>query len=199
MSAFSSPKKKILSASLLLLAALLTVIVVVKLTGDTLSAYISNGIVGAAASKGVDKTSILQRPWELLLNALHHIHTARKWLFVWTCAIVAVGAAVTRYWTKGTKYIVPIQLGIAAAGLIYSSHPLRRQLLGGTFADGLSIDLIVVAYLVALLVVVRYLTSTMAFGKREWDPQENSFLSRLPNWHPRLPQLAARIRTAFCI
>ncbi len=66
----------------------------------------------------------------------------------------------------------PYWLGIAAAGLIYSSHPLRRQLLGGTFADGLSIDLIVVTYLVALLVVVRYLTSTMAFGRREWDPRE---------------------------
>jgi hypothetical protein len=169
---FLARKQKILAAGLFLAATLLTIVVVVRLTGDTLSAYVSNGIVGAAASKGVDKTSILQRPWSMFFNALHLVRTGGKWLLLWTCAIIVTGAALARYWQKGIKYIVPLQLGIAAAGFVYSSHALRQQLLAGTFVNVLSIALIVVNYLVALLVVVRYLNSTMALGKREWDARE---------------------------
>ena len=157
---FLARKKKILTVGLLLLAALLTVVVVVKLTGDTVSAYISNGIVGAAASKGVDKASIFQRPWSLFFNALHHIHTARKWLLVWTCAIVAAWALpLHAIGPGGPSTSFPYNSAFRRPVLyLLHPHPLRRQLLGGTFADGLSIDLIVVTNLVALLVVVRYLT-----------------------------------------
>jgi hypothetical protein len=169
---FLARKKRFLAAALFLLMTAMTVLVVVRLTGDSLAAYFSNSIVGAASSKGVGKLSILMRPWLLFSHALHLMHTAGKWILLWICSIVAAGAAITRYWRKATKHIVPIQLGIAAIGFAYSSHALRGQLLTGTLVDVLSIALIVANYLVALLVVLRYLSSTKALGSRDWDVRE---------------------------
>ena len=169
---FLAQKKKTLVAGLFLLAATLTVLVVVKLTGNSLSAYASNSIVGAAASKGVGKTSLLLRPWLLFSNALHLMRIGKKWILVSILAMVAAGAIVARFFPKAVRFIVPIQLGIAAAGFAYSSHALRGQLLTGTLIDALSITLIVVNYLVALLVVVRYLNSTKRLGRHEWDARE---------------------------
>jgi hypothetical protein len=146
--------------------------VVVKLTGDTLSAYASNGIVGAAASKGVGTTSIFLRPWLLLSNALHHMRTGGKWILLWIFGGLAASAVIARYWPRRANYIVLMQLGIAAIAFACSSHALRRQLLTGTLVDVLSIALIVVNYLVALLVAIRYLNSATGLGTHEWDARE---------------------------
>jgi hypothetical protein len=176
---FLVPRKRPAILALFLLTAALTIVVVVRFTGDSLSAYASNSILGAAATKGVGRTSILARPWELFTNALHLMRSGGKWILLWVIAIVAAGAAIARYWKKGVKYIVPLQLGIAATGFVYASHALRSQLLTGTFVAVLTTLYIVANFLLGLFVVARYLSSADGFGRSKWDARETLVLVTL--------------------
>jgi hypothetical protein len=167
---FLARTRKLIVASLFVVAAGLTVILVVKLTGDSLSDYASNSIIKAAGAKG-GTHSILAAPFLLFRNAREMFH-GRRWLFLWLVAIVAAGALIQRYWKNGTKYLVVLQLGMAAAAFALCSHYRQEQLMSGALISFLDVFLIVVNYLLLPLVVVRFLISRMGHGKRAWDPRE---------------------------
>jgi hypothetical protein len=169
---FLVKRRRLLTTVLFLITAALTFVVIVKLTGDSFSAYVSNSIIEAAGAKGVGRTSILARPWELFANALRLLRTGHKSILLWICILTAASAAIARYRPNLARFLVPIQLAFAAASLLYVSHVVRMQLLTGTFVNALLHTLIVVNYLLAPVVAVRFLRSMKVFGAHPWDPRE---------------------------
>jgi hypothetical protein len=167
-------KRKLILVSLFIVAAALTVIFVVKLTGDSFSDYVSNSVIKAAGAKG-GTGNILTAPFRLFRNALQMFH-GRRWIFLWIVAIVAAAALIQRYWKKGVRYVVLVQLGIAGAAVAFSSHQHREQLLSGAFVFFLSMFLIVVNYLLLPIVSTRALVSRIGDGKFKWDSRESLIL-----------------------
>ena len=167
---FLARSRKLVVASLFVAAAALTAVLIVKLTGDTFSAYVTNGIVKAAGSKG-GTGSFLMDPILVFRNALR-MRFGRTWLLLWVLAFVVSGHLMQHYWKVGTKYIVVVQLGIAELAYIVSSPYHRLQLLSGELIPTLSYMAIVVSYVIVLIVAVRYWISKTKAGRRTWDVRE---------------------------
>jgi hypothetical protein len=163
-------RRKLVVAGLFVVAAVLTAVLIVKLTGDSLSDYVSNSVIKAASAKG-GTHNIFSAPFLIFRNALKMRH-GRRWIFLWVIAIVAAGALVQRYRKLGVGYIVVVQLGIAGAAFAFSSHEHQEQLISGAFISFLAVFLLVVNYLLLPLVAARYFVSKMGDGKLEWDSRE---------------------------
>jgi hypothetical protein len=163
-------KKELTSAALFVAVVALTVGLIVRSTGDSFSDYVSNSILKAANSKG-GANNILAYPFILPRHALQMRH-GRTWILLWFVAIVAAGALMQRYWKHGVKYIVAVQLGIAAAGFVFSSPSHQEQLRAGTLISCLSFLGILVIYSLALLVPARYLMWKRGAGIHQWDARE---------------------------
>jgi hypothetical protein len=192
---FLARKKKLVVAVLFLVAAALTVVFVVKLTGDSLSDYASNSIIKAAGAKG-GTGSILVAPFLIFRNALRMLH-GRRWIFLWLVAIVVAGALTQRYWKAGVKYIVPVQLGIAAIAFAFSSHLHRQQLISGAFTAFLSVFLIVVNYLLLPVVTARYFFSMKKGIENKWDSREILILLPLAELASASASTAAQTTDGF--
>jgi hypothetical protein len=188
-------KRKLVLVSLFVVAAALTVVFVVKLTGDSFSDYVSNSVIKAAGAKG-GTGSILTAPFRLFRNALQMFH-GRRWIFLWVVAMVAGGALIQRYWKNGIKYIVLVQLGMAGAAFVLSSHHRREELISGAFISFLAVFLIVVNYLLLPLVASRFLMSRIGAGKREWNPREILILLPLAELASASASTAATTATVF--
>jgi hypothetical protein len=167
---FLAKRRKLVVVSLFVVAAALTVVFVVKLTGDSLSGYVSNSVIRAAGAKG-GTGNILTAPFRIVRNALLMFH-GRRWIFLWIIAIVATGALVQRYWKNGVRYILLIQLGIAVIAFTLASPEHRNQLISGAFISFLAVFLLVVNYLLLPLVSGRFLWSRVGNDKSEWDSRE---------------------------
>jgi hypothetical protein len=192
---FLARKKKLIVVGLFAMVALLIVIFVVKLTGDSLSDYASNSIVKAAGAKG-GTGSILTAPFRFFLNAREMFH-GRRWIFLWIVALVAAGALVQRLWKDDIRYIVIVQLGMAAAAFTISSQYQQRELRTGAFLSFLSVFLIVVNYLLLPLVATRFLWSRMGDHRREWDPREILILLPLAELASASTSTAAETASIF--
>jgi hypothetical protein len=167
---FLARSRKLPVASLFVVAAALTVVFVVKLTGDSLSDYVSNSVIRAAGAKG-GTDNILTAPFRIFHNALFMFH-GRRWIFLWIVAMVAAGALVQRYWKNGVKYILLIQLGMAVIAFALASPEHRNQLISGAFISFMAVFLLVVNYLLLPLVTARLLFSRVRNDKPEWDSRE---------------------------
>jgi hypothetical protein len=163
-------KRKLIVSSLFVVTSALTAVLVVESTGDTLSDYLSNSLFRAVGSKG-GTGSMLTAPFLLFRNALEMRHGG-MWIFLWGFVIVAVGALAKRYWKKSTGYIVMLQLVGAGAIFAVLSHQRREQLVTGILIQYVVPLAIVVVYLLAPIVAVRYSMWKLGYGKREWDPLE---------------------------
>jgi hypothetical protein len=120
-------KRRFIVASLFVTVAVVTVLIVVKLTGDSLSNYVSYSIIKAAGAKGGTE-SIFAAPIHLFHTAFFGIRGYR-WLFPWLVAIVLAGAVVQHYWKNKFKYLVALQLGMAGVALALSSpYNLQQSL-----------------------------------------------------------------------
>lgn len=164
-------KKKFLVAGLFLAAATLTAVAVIEITGDSFRDYASNSIFKAASSKGGGH-SLLADPFLLFVNAVKTLHRGGKWMLLWVFLMAAVGAMLQRYRKSGARTIVLVQLGIAALGFAVAGSALRGQLLMGALIGELSIFAIVLIYLLAPTIAVRYIVWRTANGRREWDARE---------------------------
>jgi hypothetical protein len=161
-------KRKLIVASLFVAVAAVTVVVIVKLTGDSLSDYVSNSIIKAAGAKGGTR-SISAAPVQQFLTAFHGIR-GQRWLFPWLVAVVAAGPVVQHYCKSKFKYLVVLQLGIAGVALALSSPHNRQQLL--TIVTVLSLVAILVNYLLVPVVAARFFVSKIRDGKPVWDSRE---------------------------
>jgi hypothetical protein len=162
--------RKLVLLTLFVSVAALTVVFVVKLSGDSLSDYVANSIVGAAGAKG-GSGHILTAPFRLFINAREMFH-GRRWIFLWLVGMVAASALIQRYFKKGVGYIALVQLGIAGAAFGLSSTYRREQLMSGAFMSFLSVFLIVVNYLLLPLVSTRFLFSKIRDRRYKWDTRE---------------------------
>jgi hypothetical protein len=161
-------KRRLIVASLFVVVAVVTVLIVVKLTGDSLSNYVSYSIIKAAGAKGGTE-SIFAAPIQLFHTAFSNIR-GQRWLFPWLAAIVVAGAVVQHYWKNKFKYLVALQLGMAGVALALSSPYNLQQSLSIVFI--LSLSVIFVNYLLLPVVLARFFLSKIGNGKFEWDSRE---------------------------
>ena len=164
-------RRKLMLAGIVISAAALMATLVVRMTGDSFSDYASNTILKAAGSKGGAGT-ILQDPILLFFNALKVLRAGGKWILLWVGVIFASGAAVQRFWKQGNRYIIPLQLAIAAVAFAGSSAHTREELLSGALPGVLSIFFLVISYVLLPVVALRFLLSKFGREKREWDNRE---------------------------
>ena len=167
---FLAERKKFLTFCLFVVVALLIALGVVKLTGDTFSTYISNSVIKAAGSKG-GTGSVLVAPFRLFFSSLHRLWNIGKWSFGSIIAMVVASALVDKYWKRTGKYkfLLPLLLPLAFYGI--SPH-LRQQIRDGRLAEVLSVFTIIVTYLLAPVVIGRWLARVSGYSKREWDVRE---------------------------
>ena len=161
-------KRRLISASLFVVVAVVTVIIVVKLTGDSLSNYVSYSIIKAAGAKGGTE-SIFAAPIQLFHTAFSGIRGQRS-LLLWLVAVVAAGPVVQHYCKAKFRYLVVLQLGIAGMGLALSSPNNRQELL--TIVLFLSFVVILINYLLVPVVAARFFVSKIGNDKPEWDSRE---------------------------
>jgi hypothetical protein len=158
-------RRKLFLASLFVAVAIVTVIMVVKLTGDSIADYVSNSMVKAASAKG-GSGSIFSAPFHLFFMAFHGVR-GHRWIFPWLVAIVAAGAVVQYYWKNKFKYVVVLQLGMAAVALAISSPYHKQELL--SVVSFVSLISILVTYLLVPIIAARFSVSRMREGKPAVD------------------------------
>ncbi len=167
-------------ASLALFAAVaaLTVILVVKLTGDTLSAYISSSVFRAASSKG-GTSSILAAPLLMIRNTIH-MASEQKRIEAGVAFLFLVGAVTAHYWKRGVRYIIPMQLGFAGMMFLVAAPPKKVALEKGLLFETLVLVLTLLMYVAAALVIVRF--TRYKQGKGSWDPREVLIFVPILEW-----------------
>lgn len=177
---------RVTSLVLLFVGAVATVVVVVKLTGDTLSQWISSSILKAAGSKG-GTGSIFAAPLLLFRNTLHLLHGSGKKLLIVLLGLVVLGFIVDRFWRRGARYLVLLQLAVAAVLYLVSPPDLREQLRLGTLISAFVLLMIVVTYLLAPIVATHFgLTRFGESGSKPglglWDSREVLVIVPLAEW-----------------
>jgi hypothetical protein len=178
---FLARRRRLFLVAIVVCVTALTVTAIVRLTGDTFSAYISSTVFKAAASKG-GTGSIFAGPFLILRNASRLLLTGKKWLVVFLAMLVAVGAITVRRRKLRSGQVVLAQLGVAAVAFVLSSYVVRMQLLQGMLLEEAILCAIVVTYLLAPLVAVRFLGSKATGDRREWDVREVLVLFPLSLW-----------------
>ena len=172
---------KLLLAGLYVVVAAVTVVVIVRLTGDTLAAWVSSTIIKAAGSKG-GTGSIFAAPFLFFRNALTLARTAGKGIAAWFVAAVAVSAILWRLQKMRAGALVAVQLGLAALTWLLVSAGSKRQLLTGTFPAEMTLLLTLVTYGLAPVVAVRYLVSKRRGEGGTWDAREILVALPLAEW-----------------
>jgi hypothetical protein len=161
--------RKFLLPALFVATAALTVVLVVKSTGDTFPDYISNSLTRAAASKG-GAGSLLATPFLLFLNSMRMLRYG-KWIAAAVVALIAAGALAARSGKRNLRDIVLVQLGLAAAILVFSPLPRKTELVTGTVQIAIPF-MAVVIYLLSAVALARYLMGKMRPGTWKWDARE---------------------------
>lgn len=178
---FLLPGRRALSLALLFLLAIVVAIFIIKLTGDSLSAYVSSSIIKAAGSKG-GTGSIFAAPFLLCINALRLLASSGKKLLFVLLAVVAAGPLVQRYWKRALPYLLLLQLALAGAAFLISPAPLRYQLLRGTLIAAFVLAFILITYALTPVVAAHYVASRMGHGRAFWDAREVLVLVPLAEW-----------------
>lgn len=172
-------RRRLASILLFTVVAVLTVVLVVKLTGDTMSAYLSSSIFKAAESKG-GTSSIFAAPFLMLRNTLPLLRQTGKQVLGGLISIIAIGPLVARFWKAGMRYVFGLQLACAALILLVVPEFKRGKLLNGLVVETVVLTLTAILYVLAPLVLARF---TIAASKgRELDRREILVLLPLAEW-----------------
>ncbi len=175
-------KNKLAGLSLLVLATLITIVITVLLTGDSLSAYLSNSIFHAAASKG-GTGSIFAAPFMVIGNTFPFILPQKKvpGLLV---ALAVLGALTQRYRPHWLRYLIPLQLAFTALVFLRSSPVNRIDLKRGLFFEDIVLYVTLLMYGFALWVLLRMIRHfrTRAASDAAWDPREIVILLPILEW-----------------
>ena len=165
---FLVQRRKFLSLAVFGVVAALTVVCVVKLTGDSLAAYLSSSIFRAAGSKG-GTSSILAAPFLVIVNTVIALLGYRQIAFD-TLLLVAVGALTARFWRRGVRYLVPLQLMLAALLYLVAGPTKKFNIRRGLFFETLVLLATLLMYVVAVWIIVRYVRHRR--GEGTWDARE---------------------------
>ncbi len=193
---FLARKQALPAACLFIVTAALTVLTVVKLTGDTLSAYASNSIFRAAGAKG-GTHGILEDPFLIFRHTLSEMHHGNNWILLYILPMIAVGALLPHLWKAGAKYTVTVQLALVGIAVPLTPHYYRAILLSYEFVRFLCLLLLVVNYLLAPVVIARYVMSRRGVGKLELDPREILVLIPLAELASASASTGAHIENVF--
>ena len=148
--------------------AALTVLFVVRLTHDTLYAYLMSSLFRAAGSKG-GTGSIFAAPFVSFANGLGLLRAMKK-TGLQVGALVSAAWAIDRYWQRVSAYIVPLQLALGALLFFASPQKLKGQYTSGLFYSFVVVLVTSSVYVVVALVLLRYVRSRKGLGP--WDPRE---------------------------
>lgn len=172
-------QRRLTSVALFAAAAALTVVIIVKLTGDTMSAYLSSSIFRAAGSKG-GTGSIFAAPFMVLPNVVPLFLQLGKRTFFGLLAVTLFGVLASRFWRSGVRSVFGAQMAFAA--LIFLIVPVvkRELLLTGVVIQTVVLILIPLLYLIAGVVLVRFAVARSRTG--EWDRRECLVLLPLAEW-----------------
>lgn len=172
-------RRRVANIALLVAVTALTVVLVVKLTGDTMSAYLSSSIFKAADSKG-GTGSILAAPFLMLRNTVPLLLKIGKQVLVGLIALIAIGPLVARYWKAGTRYIFGLQMAFALLILIVVPQFKRDKLLNGLVISTVVLTLTALLYVLVPLVLARF--AVAGSKRRELDARQILVLLPLAEW-----------------
>ncbi len=172
-------RRRLLSILLLTSVSALTVVIVVKLTGDTFSAYLSNSVFKAAASKG-GTGSIFAAPFLMFHNTLLMLLETGRRVLAGLFLVLAMGLVVPRFWKRGLHYILGIEL--ITAGLLFLLIPelWRQKVLNGILIASVVLTLTTLMYVLAPFVLARFALATS--GRLVVDPREILVIVPLAEW-----------------
>ncbi len=159
-------------------AVAITVVFVVKLTGDSLSAYVFSSILRAAGSKG-GTGSIFAAPFLVIGNTIPMLATQKKIPAV-IAIIIVLGIMVKRRWPRGIRYLVPIQLAATGIVLLFASPVNWIDLKRGLLFEDLVLFLTLIMYVFAGIVLVRFLRHVR--GNQSWDRRQILILLPILEW-----------------
>jgi hypothetical protein len=167
---FLAPGRKVTAFMVFLLVTAISVVAIVHSTGDTLHDYVFNSIFRAATAKG-GTGSVLTGALHGMWGDFRILFYSGKRMLLAVAFIVAVGAAMKRYWHSSNAKIACAELGIAAVIFAVCPHAIRTKMLHGSVSSELSMFAQPLAQVLMLLVAVRWLLS-MKRGARSWDARE---------------------------
>ena len=188
-------RRRLVYPGVLLGVALAVVVLVVRLTGDTMTAYLSNSIFRAAGSKG-GTSSIVTAPFRVVWNVIPVLLLGGKKAFLGLLAGFGAGALIARYWKPTLPHIVLSQL--LCAGVIFGMpsfvklEPLEHNIVVTT----LVLVLIPVLYGVSALVLARFVGFGLRPGERS-DGREILVLVPLAEWASYSAGAAAEPLTSY--
>lgn len=163
----------------LAVVAALTVVLVVKLTGDSLSAYLMSSIFKAAGSKG-GTGSIFAAPWLAWVHALEVLR-GMKVAALSLLVLLAVGWALARYRPRAVSFIVPAQLLSAAIFFSLLSPKWKGWYRNGAYYEFLVLLVTSAMYAALGVVLVRFARRLRGGGDR-WDPREALVVLPILEW-----------------
>jgi hypothetical protein len=166
---------------LLFVVATLTALLVVRLTGDTLSAYVSNSIIEAAGSKG-GIGSIVAAPFLLFANAVQLLLKRGKKLISFVVALFLLGLWLQRRWRRGLRYLFPLQLGVAATIFLLSARDTRWQLETGSLIEALVLASLLATYLLLPAVAAHFGATRLMDREVHWNVREVLILFPVAVW-----------------
>jgi hypothetical protein len=184
--------RRLMLCSLFVVTVALTVVLIVRLTGDSLSAWVSDSVIRAAATKG-GTSNLLADPFRIVPSAFESLRGG-KWIALCEIAVVAAGVLVQR-WEGRIKFVVLVQLGMAGIGFLILFW--RRKLFYEIFVDYSVPPLIIVTYLLGLVVVSRYTMWKLQGGRGRWDPREILVLLPLAELASVSTSAAGQARTGY--
>ena len=164
--------------ALFLAIAAITVIVVVKLTGDTMSAYLSNTVFLAAASKG-GTGSIFTAPFRVLANTGPLMYRVGKRPLAGMIVIFGAGPLIARYWKPDARYVFRTQVAVAALLLLIAGTE-QRLLLQGVVISTVVLTLIPLPYLLTVFVLAR--CAVPSWRDSRFDQREILVILVLAEW-----------------
>jgi hypothetical protein len=180
-----APRRRLLTLLLYLAVLALTVVLVLKLTGDSLSDYLSNTLIKAVGSKG-GSGSVLTAPFVVVRNTFADVRHDGKRVFAWLVLTAGLGALVYRRWKLSAASIISIQLAFTvvyyAVAFASRQHGFQYALLEAHWNFvSMTIEVLLLAtYLFTLIVAARMVRSCST--SHAWDPREILILIPLGGW-----------------
>ncbi len=171
-------KNRLAALALFFLTIVLTIVITVLLTGDSFSAYLSNSIFRAAASKG-GTGSIFAAPFMTIVNTFPILIMYKKVPGLLIASAI-LGALAKRFFPRRLHYIIPLQLAFAALVFFRTSAKDHLDLKRGMFYENVVLYATLLMYGFAVWVLVR-----MFRHFREgtpWDPREIVILLPILEW-----------------
>ena len=169
---FLTPSRRLISLVLFAAFAVLTVLLAVHLTGDSFHDWASCSIFQAAGSKG-GAGNILAYPLQVPRNALHFLANPYAILLVaWFIGAPLVWVFLIRPFLRSASPASLFKLGAGAALVLLPIPWLGHNLVDAVPTVVFPALGALLAYALALAIILRFLLHRFAQAKHSWNPRE---------------------------